>query len=416
MRAKLAVILSTLALISFAAVTADFTVDVKIGSADAGTSLTFGKGTEQTQPFPPISVMFGVKDVFLANPANVGDTAGVTGDLSRLAVDVRSSATQWVIVANSDATLYFAKSSGTPKLYYGAKVDKDAETTEFAGGELGDSLSVTAGCTYTISTATVTEANVAVVADDPKNATVYAYDAAGEGEFTGDWSGTSEATTIYVTATDEGLYFYDGSKYYAPDGTSSATKPSDASAIVTVDGATITAVSNYALSISGTPSLNFEGSSTAKPFTTTVANGDDKLAAITWLIKTFGTLDFDQNGVVDYNDAIFFYNYVAGGGAASGMTADDLLAFAIPTANLQAEAQAACDYLTAKEASLVLDGTNYTDAFDLYDSAIYFYNYIAGGGAAAGMTAEDITAFTMNPDDTDKAQVALDKIQSLTNE
>ena len=185
---------------------------------------------------------------------------------------------------------------------------------------------------------------------------------------------------------------------------------------MTVDGATITAVSNYALSISGTPSLNFEGSSTAKPFTTTVANGDDKLAAITWLIKTFGTLDFDQNGVVDYNDAIFFYNYVAGGGAASGMTADDLLAFAIPTANLQAEAQAACDYLTAKEASLVLDGTNYTDAFDLYDSAIYFYNYIAGGGAAAGMTAEDITAFTMNPDDTDKAQVALDKIQSLTNE
>ena len=170
MRAKLAVILSTLALISFAAVTANFTVDVKIGSADAGTSLTFGKGTEQTQPFPPISVMFGVKDVFLANPANVGDTAGVTGDLSRLAVDVRSGATQWVIVANSDATLYFAKSSGTPKLY--------AETTEFAGGELGDSLSVTAGCTYTISTATVTEANVAVVADDPKNATVYAYDAA----------------------------------------------------------------------------------------------------------------------------------------------------------------------------------------------------------------------------------------------
>ena len=416
MRAKLAVILSTLALISFAAATADFTVDVMIDSAEAGVSLTFGKGTAQPQPFPPISLMFGVKDVFLANPANVGETAGVTGDMSRLAVDVRSGAAQWVIVANSDATLYFAKSSGVPKLYYGAKVEKDAETIEFVGGELGDSLSVTAGCTYTISTATVTEANVATVADDPANTTVYAYDAAGEGEFTGDWSGTSAATTIYVAATDEGLYFYDGSKYYAPDGTSSATKPSDATAVVTVDGATITAVANYSLSISGTPSLNFEGTSTAKPFTTTVANGDNKLAAITWIIKTFGTLDFDGNGEVNFNDTIFFYNFVTQGGSAAELTAADLMLFTEETANLAAEAQAALDYLNAKEASLALDGTAFQTIDDLYDSAIYFYNYITQGGAAAELTPADISLFTVNPDDTDKAQVALDKIQSLTDE
>ena len=416
MKNKFSVVLTTLVLIGLTTITfAAFTVDVKIGSADAGVSLTFGNGTTQEQPFPPISLMFGVKDVFLANSANVGETAEVTGDMSRLSVDVRSGATKWVIVATSDTTLYFAK-SGAPKLYYGAKVEKDAETIEFASGELGDSLSVSAGCTYTISTSSVTEANVAVVADDPENATVYAYDASGEGEFTGDWSGTSEATTIQVAATDGGLYFYDGSKYYGLDGSTSNTKPADATAIVTVDGATINSVANYALSISGTPSLNYEGSSTARPFTTTIINGDEKLAAITWLVKTFGTLDFDGNGVVDYNDAIFFYNFVAGGGAEAGMTADDLIAFAIPTANLAAEAQAACDYLTAKEASLALDGAEYTSAFDLYDSAIYFYNYMAGGGAGAGMTAEDITAFTLSPDDTDKAQAALDKIQSLTDE
>ena len=288
MKNKFSVVLTTLVLIGLTATTfAAFTVDVMIGSADAGVSLTFGAGTAQEQPFPPISLMFGVKDVFLANSANVGETAGVTGDMSRLSVDVRPSASKWVIVANSDTTLYFAK-SGAPKLYYGAKVEKDAETIEFVGGELGDSLSVTAGCTYTISTSSVTEANVAVVADDPENATVYAYDASGEGEFTGDWSGTSEATTIQVAATDEGLYFYDGSKYYGLDGSTSNTKPADATAIVTVDGATINSLTNYALSISGTPSLNYEGSSTAKPFTTTIINGDEKLAAITWLVKTFG--------------------------------------------------------------------------------------------------------------------------------
>ena len=416
MKNKFSVVLTTLVLIGLTTITfAAFTVDVMIGSADAGVSLTFGAGTAQEQPFPPISLMFGVKDVFLANSANVGETAGVTGDMSRLSVDVRPSASKWVIVANSDTTLYFAK-SGAPKLYYGAKVEKDAETIEFVGGELGDSLSVTAGCTYTISTSSVTEANVAVVADDPENATVYAYDASGEGEFTGDWSGTSEATTIQVAATDEGLYFYDGSKYYGLDGSTSNTKPADATAIVTVDGATINSLTNYALSISGTPSLNYEGSSTAKPFTTTIINGDEKLAAITWLVKTFGTLDFDGNGVVDFNDTIFFYNFVTQGGSAAELTAADLMLFAEETANLEAEAQTALDYLNAKEASLALDGTAFESIDDLYDSAIYFYNYITQGGAAAELTPADISLFTVDPDDTDKAQTALDKIQSLTDE
>ena len=74
------------------------------------------------------------------------------------------------------------------------------------------------------------------------------------------------------------------------------------------------------------------------------------------------------------------------------------------------------DYLNAKEASLALDGTVFESIDDLYDSAIYFYNYITQGGAAAELTPADISLFTVDPDDTDKAQVALDKIQSLTNE
>ena len=183
-----------------------------------------------------------------------------------------------------------------------------------------------------------------------------------------------------------------------------------------MDGATINSLTNYALSISGTPSLNYEGSSTAKPFTTTIINGDEKLAAITWLVKTFGTLDFDGNGVVDFNDTIFFYNFVTQGGSAAELTAADLMLFAEETANLEAEAQTALDYLNAKEASLALDGTAFESIDDLYDSAIYFYNYITQGGAAAELTPADISLFTVDPDDTDKAQTALDKIQSLTDE
>ena len=414
MKTKFSVALMTLALVGLtAAVAANFTVNVKIGSATAGTSLTFGAGTASTQPFPPISLMFGVKDVYLANPENVGDTAAVTGDMSRLSVDVRPGATQWVIVANSDTTLYFEK-SGSQKLYYGAKVAKDAATTEFAGGELGESLSVSAGTTYTISTTAVAEANVAEVAEDPANATVYAQD--NEGEFAGSWSGDGAATTIQVAATDEGVYFTDGTTYYGLDGSTTTTKPSDATAIVTVDGATIDSLNNYALSVSGTPSLSYEGTSTAKPFTTTVLNGDEKLAAITWIVKTFGTLDFDQNGVVDFNDTIFFYNFVTQGGSAAELSAADLMLFAEDTDNLEAEAQTALDYLNAKENSLALDGSAFESIDDLYDSAIYFYNYITQGGAAAELSAADISLFTLDPDDIDKAQTALDKIQSLTDE
>lgn len=430
MKIKFPVVLAALLLGCFMATAfaANFTVDVKIGSASAGTSLTFGAGSAQEQPFPPVSLMFGVKDIFLANPANFTADADVSGDLSRLAVDVRSGATQWVIVANSDATLYFDKSSGAPKLYYGALVPNPEMTSYESGliyeegGELGASLSVTAGAFYTISTAGVTEANVARVSDDETNITIYAVDLDGSGAFTNDWTpapgAASDADTLHIAATSAGIFFTDGDKYWSlDDGTSSATAPESYSALITVDGATISALSNYALSISGTPSeLSLSAGSTAQPLTTTLANGAGKISAITWIVKTFGTLDFDQNGVVDFNDTIFFYNFVTQGGSAAELSAADLMLFAEETANLEAEAQTALDYLNAKEASLALDGTTFESIDDLYDSAIYFYNYITQGGAAAELTPADISLFTVDPDDTDKAQVALDKIQSLTNE
>lgn len=430
MKTKLSVILTTLVLVGLtAAIAADFTVDVKIGSAEAGVSLTFGAGSAQEQPFPPVSLMFGVKDIFLANPANFTAADDVSGDLSRLAVDVRSGATQWVIVANSDATLYFAKSSGAPKLYYGALVPNPEMTSYESGliyeegGELGASLSVTAGGFYTISTASVTEANVAKVSDDEANITIYAVDLDGSGAFTNDWTpapGTaSDADTLHIAATSTGIFFTDGAKYWSlDDGTSSAIAPESYSALITVDGATISALSNYALSLSGTPSeLSLSAGSTAQPLTTTLANADGKISAITWIIKTFGTLDFDQNGVVDLNDAVFFYNFVLNGGAAAELSAEDLMPFAEDTGNLEAEAQAALDYLNAKEPSLGLDGREYSDSSDLFNSAVFLYNYILNGGAAAELTAEDLMPFAEDTGNLEtEAQTALDNIQSLTNE
>ncbi len=415
MKTKFSVALTTLALVGLTAVVAaDFTVNVKIGSASAGTSLTFGAGTETAPAFPPLSLMFGVKDVYLANPANVGSSAGVSGDMSRLSVDVRSGATQWVIVANSDTTLYFEK-SGSQKLYYGAKVAKDATSTEFAGGELGDSLSVSAGTVYTISTTAVAEANVAEVAEDPANATVYAQD--NEGEFAGSWSGDGAATTIQVAATDEGVYFTDGTTYYGLDGSTTTTKPSDATAIVTVDGATISAVSNYALSVSGTPSLSYEGTSNAKPFTTTVINGDEKLAAITWIVKTFGTLDFDQNGVVNGNDATFFYNYVSLGGADF---VEEITPYADPTItdDLDGDAARALEFFKSKENALrelsLVAADTVNDLVSLSDSATFFYNYMSLGGADF---PEEITPYTSRSGNSNQdlidAQEAIDKIAEL---
>ena len=104
MKKKFSIVLTTLAVVGLAttALAANFTVDVKIGSADAGTSLTFGTAAaDNLQPFPPFSAMFGVKDVFLANSSNYTESPDVSGDMSRLSVDIRKNADKWVIVANS---------------------------------------------------------------------------------------------------------------------------------------------------------------------------------------------------------------------------------------------------------------------------------------------------------------------------
>ena len=75
------------------------------------------------------------------------------------------------------------------------------------------------------------------------------------------------------------------------------------------------------------------------------------------------------------------------------------------------------DYLNAQEASLGLDGREYSDSPDLFNSAVFLYNYILNCGAAAELTAEDLMPFAEDTGNLEtEAQTALDNIQSLTNE
>ena len=56
MKTRFAVVLLSFAMVGLTvAIADDFIVNVKIGSCDAGVSLTFGKGTNDEQPLPPIS-------------------------------------------------------------------------------------------------------------------------------------------------------------------------------------------------------------------------------------------------------------------------------------------------------------------------------------------------------------------------
>lgn len=141
------------------------------------------------------------------------------------------------------------------------------------------------------------------------------------------------------------------------------------------------------------------------------AINDSPIAAPYLVVKGSQTLDFDQNGIVDMNDAIFYYMFVNLGESA---TTDDLLLYAEDNASPEviANANKALTYLLANWKNTALDGTTPEDISDLTDSCIYFYMYIAVGGADAA-TSEDLASFSTDPSNTTKAEAALQLLNSL---
>ena len=141
------------------------------------------------------------------------------------------------------------------------------------------------------------------------------------------------------------------------------------------------------------------------------AINDSPIAAPYLIVKGSQTLDFDQNGIVDMNDAIFYYMFVNLG---ESTTTDDLLQYAENNASPEviADANKALTYLLANWKNTALDGTTPEDISDLTDSCIYFYMYIAVGGADAA-TSEDLASFSTDPTNTTKAEAALQLLNSL---
>ncbi len=379
---------------------AAFSCDVYVGNSE-GVSLTFGSGNE-LKPFPPFSAMFGVKDVFLANPANYTDADDVEGDMARLGT-VRTDAGKWVIVANSNATLKF-EMTGASKIYV-AYLDPKTEAGTTAEVANGETLSVKAGVSYTVSLA---QGEPAPVSEDKMSQNVAIKkneDKAYVAEKNLDGLTPGATYTLYF-ATDGSIGQRDGESWQIGlEGASGENWAPDKSSVeFTAESSTVT--------------VTMEGSGSAKPLTATLVDSEEeKIAAINAILQKFGTLDFDDNGVVNGNDATFFYNYVSLGGADF---VEEIIPYADSTItdDLEGDAAKALEFFWSQAGDLgelsLVEADTVDDITSLSDSATFFYNYMSLGGADF---PEEITPYTNrggnSEQDLQDAQEAMDKIAEL---
>lgn len=128
------------------------------------------------------------------------------------------------------------------------------------------------------------------------------------------------------------------------------------------------------------------------------------------IVKGSQTLDFDQNGVVNMNDAIFYYMFVS---LQSSATTDDLLFYAENNTSeeVKSDVVKALQYLQENWKSTSLEENVPENIEQLTDSSIYLFMYIALDDIAA--TKEDLAIFSTSPQDLEKAEKALSKIRAL---
>jgi hypothetical protein len=422
---------------------AAFKIDVHINDAKNPT-LTFGEADDLTRsPHPPFSGMFGVVDVCFAGMKDEWYN-NLAEDIKKwyenLAEDIKTQddANQWILVAKSNArlTFNFQDPNETPALYIVYKDVKDPnKPVEPVLVEDENSFSVKAGGVYTI-----TRDAGAAPAPDP-NADSNQFIAKGEAgtititpDFTPKTMNISFSSGIGVLAYDgedleaRGLTLadvdwiikvvYDGDvayKWTAPYTELQVTLGDDGTrggAIVTM-----TAIRSSAPSIQTT-------------ITTLGEEDTQKITSIIdWILQKFGTLDFDQNGVIDINDVMYLYNFFANGSPEFSDDPDEendniagLLDFTAKSPDNpddMADAKTAIDIFRNDADSLKFDG----NAGDLnINDVMYFYNFFANGfpefsddpdeenDNIAGLL--DFTAKSPdNPDDMAAAQAAMETLR-----
>ena len=366
--------------------------------AEAATfSLCFGVGESALQePLPPFSAMFGVKDCHL-----VDRSGGV-----RLRTDLRvGDAHIWLIQVNANLTLYFSHVEG---LFYCSEAPMRDGSLRRASGPLPATLDCKANTRLAIATSAL-----AAIPEFPASDVEQAV-------FVVQAEHYRQQRTLAVPASDALLAFAAGAarivlfangRYYCNDGTVSDTPPAACDWLVELDGD----LYSYSASLAAitAPGGRLRCTLTAlapdaPPIT--VTSPDTRLH---WLVKNFGTLDFDQNGAIDLNDVLYLYHFVQNGCPTPDddwFTADMLAPLTEDTT--PGQLQTALESLQDVDAALRFDGRPAPDL----DNVLYFYNFVQNGLPGPEedwFSAAQLAPLTENAT-PDRLQTALDTLRSLT--
>jgi len=397
-------------------------VDVFVNGSSEGPTMSFGEGTATMAPMPPFSGMYGVVDVYFANPQGVyptGTSLDIQEYYNRLSVDIKASATRadnrWVLVAGSNARLTWTAVDGAiPANFTIAWTEKGEGKSEPVVA--GATFSVKAGITYTLGVGVGT----ADVQTDPNNPNqMVGKDDQGNLEpaiitlnIPSITSALSYTISINLNAgtTLLAFPFYEAgvlTKYKANNGTE--ILPADLAAaaawiveVVAPGYAVVLAWDgtdpNVLIATLTKDSTRADGDwlLSAQPTKTGLApldanasltNADgtalnELLGNLIAIIQQLGTLDFDGNQVVNMDDVMYLYNYASWGfpSADEGQGWFDGSYLLPYTENATgADADAALVFLQANFSEVDYDGSAQIDM----DDVMYLYNYASWGFPSA---------------------------------